>query len=113
MLNPLHVSKQLLSIVADFVGGEIVSCIVEAATNRAFAFAAPRCVGMLVDLEAMIGLLASQFLFCCLKSFMILSERIFETFGWLDPAGINLKKTSKGKKRKGDGPGYGLWIFRH
>lgn len=46
------------------------------------------------------------------KSFMAISERIFETFGWADPANIDLKKTSKGKKRKGDGSGYGLWIFR-
>jgi hypothetical protein len=47
------------------------------------------------------------------KSFMAISERIFETFGWADPANIDLKKTSKGKKRKGDGSGYGLWIFRY
>jgi hypothetical protein len=47
------------------------------------------------------------------KSFIALSERIFETFGWADPTGINLKKTSKGRKRKGDGSGYGLWVFRY
>lgn len=47
------------------------------------------------------------------KAFIALSERIFETFRWADPTSINLKKTSKGKKRKGDGSGYGLWIFRY
>ncbi|WP_277398537.1 putative type VI secretion system effector [Burkholderia sp. Ac-20353] len=46
------------------------------------------------------------------RSFIAISERMFETFGWPDPATIDLKRTSKGKKREGDGPGYGLWIFR-
>ncbi|WP_434115291.1 putative type VI secretion system effector [Paraburkholderia caffeinilytica] len=47
------------------------------------------------------------------KVFIAISERMFETFGWHDPARIDLKKTSKGKKKKSDGSGYGLWIFRY
>ncbi|WP_322044138.1 putative type VI secretion system effector [Paraburkholderia sp. J67] len=46
------------------------------------------------------------------RAFIALSEQIFATFGWENPPGINLKKTSKGKRRSTDGSGYGLWIFR-
>ncbi|WP_321884763.1 putative type VI secretion system effector [Paraburkholderia bannensis] len=46
------------------------------------------------------------------RPFIVLSEQIFATFGWKDAPGINLKKTSKGKRRPDDGPGFGLWIFR-
>ncbi|WP_175908708.1 MULTISPECIES: putative type VI secretion system effector [Burkholderia] len=47
------------------------------------------------------------------RPFIAISERMFETFGWADPAVIDLKRTSKGKKRDGDGPSYGLRIFRY
>ncbi|MDR0243991.1 MAG: hypothetical protein LBJ65_20540 [Burkholderia sp.] len=46
------------------------------------------------------------------RSFIAISERIFGAFGWPAPEDIDLKRTSKGKKRDGDGAEYGLWIFR-
>ncbi|CAB3742599.1 hypothetical protein LMG3458_05973 [Achromobacter deleyi] len=41
------------------------------------------------------------------------AERIFAGFGWEDPAGINLRKTSRALRREGDGRDYGLRVFRY
>lgn len=47
------------------------------------------------------------------EGFAKVAETIFSGFGWENPSRINLRKTSRQQRRKGDGRDYGLYVFRH
>lgn len=47
------------------------------------------------------------------EGFAQLAETIFKGFGWPDPGGINLRETSRKKRRAGDGKDYGTRYFRY
>lgn len=47
------------------------------------------------------------------QGFARMAEQIFMGFGWADPANLNLRTTSKTKRRSGDPTDYGLRFFRY
>lgn len=58
-------------------------------------------------------LLMTYFLARRWMSFVRLAERIFTEFGWADPAGIDLKRSSKEQRTAEDVPEFGVFFFRY